>query len=118
MRFSRASEADWARDIVRLAGRLGLLAHFQPDSRRAAGTAGFPDIVIAGPRGVLFAELKMPDGETSAAQDWWGWMIGEAAGSSPYGSRHAAVRWVLWTVPDDAGSGRIEADLRRLAADA
>lgn len=46
--------------------RLGLLWHHPPDSRRER--AGWPDLVIVGQRGVIFAELKSTDGRVTQAQ--------------------------------------------------
>ena len=38
--------------------RLGLLWHHCAQPRRCRGPIGFPDLVIAGPGGLLLAELK------------------------------------------------------------
>ncbi len=39
------------------------------------GDPGFPDLVIAGPNGHLFAELKTAVGQPSPAQRAWGRML-------------------------------------------
>jgi hypothetical protein len=83
---------------------LDLLWHHCPDSRRCQGRRGLPDLIIAGPRGVLFAELKDNGGETSANQDRW--LLTLHGGSVPY---------AVWR-PADWESGLIEAMLRELAA--
>jgi hypothetical protein len=98
-----ADEAYWTRKVIGLALELGLLAHWHPDSRRAVGAAGFPDVVAVGPGGALFAEIKMPDGDTSAEQDLWAWTLS-----------NAGLPWFQWTVPADFDSGRIEYQLRCL----
>lgn len=99
------SEAELTRDIMALADSLGLLWHHCPDSRRCKGNRGFPDLVIAGPGGIIFAEVKGPDGETSAEQDLWGWTI----------SDRKPARWRLWR-PADLEDGTIERELRQLAS--
>jgi hypothetical protein len=38
-------------------------------------TKGFPDLVLAGEHGLAFTELKSEDGETSAEQDLWIWIL-------------------------------------------
>jgi hypothetical protein len=101
------NEAAFTREVLALAARLGLLAHWNPDSRRCEGAPGFPDLVIAGEAGIGLAECKMPGGDTSAGQDLWLWTL--ARSISP---RVAFVR--VWE-PADLASGLIERDLRRIA---
>lgn len=36
-----------------------------------SGDKGFPDLVLAGPRGVLYRELKTARGRTTEGQDFW-----------------------------------------------
>jgi hypothetical protein len=96
------TEAEFTRDVCGLADSLGLLWHHCPDSRRCKGNRGFPDLVVAGPGGLLLAELKMPGGETSAEQDLWGWTIYQA---------FSTIR--LWT-PAGLENGVIERELRML----
>ena len=87
--------------VLELAGWLRLLAYHTHDSRRSP--AGFPDLVIAGPRGVIFAELKSGTGGYTAAQKRWRWML-QAGGAS----------YRLWR-PGDWASGQIEAQLKAIA---
>lgn len=47
----------------------GLLVFHDNDSRR--NKAGFPDLVIAGTRGVIFAELKKETGKLRPEQRSW-----------------------------------------------
>lgn len=63
------SEAQWQQRITDLCDLLGLRWHHETDSRRSK--SGFPDLVIVGTEGVLFAELKAEKGKVSAAQDAW-----------------------------------------------
>lgn len=55
--------------VRRLMKDLGLLGYHTNDSRRSQG--GFPDWMIAGPRGVLFRELKREGKNPTAAQQVW-----------------------------------------------
>lgn len=80
---------------------LGILAYHEYDSRRS--DPGFPDVVLAGKRGVLFAELKTEDGQLTHAQTGWRWRL-VAAGAS----------WRLWR-PADLESGEILEALRAIA---
>jgi hypothetical protein len=79
---------------------LGLLWHHSPDSRR--DRPGFPDLVIAGTRGVLFTELKSDDGRRSLAQIKW---AGRLA--------HAGLTYRLWR-PADLKDGTIGAALEAI----
>jgi hypothetical protein len=85
-----------------LSRALGLRPFHCHDSRRSWGP-GFPDLVIAGPLGVLFRECKGSGGVVSFDQRQW---IAElnAAGAD------AGV----WR-PEDWRSGRIEQQLREIA---
>jgi len=83
-----------------------LVLHYATDSRRIRTKqpyrAGFPDVVAAGPGGVIFAELKCGDDTVSQDQRRW---AGRLAG--------AGQLWVEWR-PIDALSGRIETELAAL----
>lgn len=61
--------------IIRDAVALGLLATYNPDSRQVVGATGFPDIVIAGPRGVIWVEVKTGRARLSAEQTGWKWTL-------------------------------------------
>lgn len=104
------SEDDLLTTVLDMCKVLGLrVAHFRP-ARTEHGwrTAvqgdgkGFPDLVICGPGGVLFRELKTATGRTSADQAAWLTDLAE-------GGQNAEV----WR-PEDLRSGRIEAELRAL----
>lgn len=63
------TEAEWQRRITDLCDWHGLKWHHEVDSRKSK--SGFPDLVIAGPSGVIFAELKREKGRVSKAQQDW-----------------------------------------------
>jgi hypothetical protein len=87
--------------VTELAQWLRLLTYHTRDSRRSA--PGFPDLVLAGRRGVIFAELKSRSGQLSSHQHGWKWTL-QAAGQE----------WRLWR-PADWESGDIHAELRAIA---
>lgn len=80
---------------------LGLLAYHNHDSRRSQ--RGFPDLVIAGPGGVLWVELKSATGRLSPEQETWRRAL-----------RGAGQVWCCWQ-PADWHSGMIVARLTKLA---
>ena len=65
------TEAELQARIIRNASNMSLLAHHCRDSRRCYGPSGFPDTVIAGPRGVMFAEVKSQTGLVTPEQEDW-----------------------------------------------
>lgn len=71
--------------------------------RSAGSRAGFPDWTFAGPRGVMFRELKRPGGKLSAEQRTWFAML-----------RSAGADVDVWTEADRY-SGRIGTELAHLA---
>jgi hypothetical protein len=87
--------------VTELARWFSLLTYHTRDSRRSA--PGFPDLVIAGRRGVIFAELKSRAGNLTQDQQTWKWTL-LASGQ----------QWRLWR-PADWQSGHIEAELRSIA---
>lgn len=63
------TEADWQKRVTDYCDVLRLRWHHETDSRRSK--SGFPDLVIVGPGGVLFAELKTVSGKVSVEQAAW-----------------------------------------------
>jgi hypothetical protein len=63
------NEAQWQGRITDLCDLLGLKWHHETDSRRSK--SGFPDLVICGCYGVIFAELKTEKGRVSQEQQDW-----------------------------------------------
>lgn len=88
------------------AGAETLAIHYNRDSRRIRRDhpfrAGFPDLVIAGPGGVLFAEIKGKDDTVSAEQRTW---LARLAG--------AGAIAVVWEALD-VMNGRAETELAAL----
>lgn len=106
------TEIQLQQHVLAAAARLGLrTAHFRP-ARTANGGwrtpvqgdgKGFPDLVITGPAGVLFAELKSQTGRLSVDQQQWRDHLAAAG-----------AWWRLWR-PLDWLEDRILPDLRALA---
>lgn len=72
------TEGQLLRNVVDLCAWLGLRVHHCRPARTASGwrtpiqgDVGFPDLVVAGEGGVVFAELKSRTGRLSAGQQVW-----------------------------------------------
>lgn len=65
----RLSEREFQKRVTDLCDWLNLRWYHSHDSRR--DPAGFPDLVIVGPGGVVFAELKSAKGRIRAEQTQW-----------------------------------------------
>ncbi len=108
---SMMSEADLQKCILDLCGLLRLhTAHFRPSqiggrwqTAVSGDAAGFPDLVIVGPGGLAFAELKSTKGRVTASQQAWLNQL-----------RNAGQTAVVWT-PAAWLDGTIPTLLRRLA---
>lgn len=98
----RMGEARLQRNVLDLCAWHHLLAYHPYDSRRSR--RGFPDLVIVGPRGVLFRELKSDTGRMEPDQTCWG-----------QGLADAGANWSIWR-PADWHSGRIRAEIDALTA--
>lgn len=105
--MQETTEARFTRQVLTMAQHLKLLTHFCADARKCAGRRGFPDLIIVGKYGIVFAELKTDEGETSLEQDLWLWTLDAACG------RSAVVSVALWR-PCDLRNGVIEGALRAL----
>jgi hypothetical protein len=79
-----------------------IIAHACQDSRHCTGDKGMPDVVLAGRGGLIFAELKSEDGETTPEQDLWIWTLDRAG-----------IRWELWR-PIDLTTGIITANMEAI----
>lgn len=52
-----------------------VLWHHCQDPRYCSGQRGLPDLIVVGPGGVLFPELKTEAGQLSLYQRRWRWML-------------------------------------------
>lgn len=100
------SEAQLQAAVEAICIRRGLLWHHCSDARKCHGPRGYPDLVVVGPHGIVFAELKSEDGETTGAQDRWAWTIDRV------GSLDCKTR--LWR-PRHLTLGNIEHELGSIA---
>lgn len=112
------SEDDLKKAVIDMAHLFGLkVAHFRPartiDRKTGKETwrtpveadgKGFPDLVIVGPGGVLYRELKSATGKPSAEQEMWLSVL--ALADQDVG---------FWR-PVDLTCGRIQSELRALRA--
>jgi hypothetical protein len=89
--------------VIALAWRTGLLVFHSGIPWHDIGR-GFPDLVIIGPRGVLFAELKSAAGKLSAEQKEW-----------RRGITGAGLQWRLWR-PAHLNNGHVESELKEIAS--
>jgi hypothetical protein len=99
-RSPAAPEAAFQKAVTDLCDWLGLWWYHVTDSRK--DKAGFPDLVIIGPHGARFRELKKADGKVSAEQ-------------AGVGARMCAagLDWGVWW-PADLFSGRIKDELEAI----
>lgn len=96
------TEDDLLARVLELAAKLRILAYHPYDSRRST-SPGFPDLVLAGRHGVIFAELKSGGGHMEPDQQTWRYQL--LASGQP---------WKLYR-PGDWTTGVIEADLKEIA---
>lgn len=98
----RMTEAQLQQAITDLARWLRLYVYHTRDSRGSA--RGFPDLVIVGPHGILWRELKSDSGNLAVDQRAWGRAL-----------VRAGAGWSVWR-PADWHSGRVRRELEALAA--
>lgn len=99
------TEAELLAEVTDLCGQLGLIWHHCAASARCRGPRGFPDLVIAGLGGVIFAELKTTEGDTTAEQDRWLYTLARS---------NLDTRVFTWR-PADLDAGRIRHWLGKIA---
>jgi hypothetical protein len=93
------TEAELEREVLALAAKRELRVLSIPDSRRLITGTGYPDLTIAGRRGVLWRELKTEGGQLSADQRRWKYQL-LASGQN----------WGVWR-PRDLAAGEVAAQL-------
>ena len=99
------TEAELLAEIVRMSKGRGLLWHHCRNSRLCDGHSGFPDLTIAGPSGIIFAELKTQRNDTTAGQERWLWTLGHSRRLPPDRPVQSATAGV-WR-PDHLEDGSI-----------
>lgn len=99
--MTQLTEAELQYQVLELCKWKGLLVYHTRDSR--GSQPGFPDLVIAGPRGLLFRELKSARGQLQPMQRQWRWML-EQAGQD----------WAIWQ-PASLTGGRVNAELAEIS---
>src|SRR5690554_868515 len=104
------SETELLNAVVDLCQLLRLLVHHDRPARTEhgwrtpiQGTKGFPDVVIAGAGGLLFAELKSETGRLDPGQQRWRDVL-----------QQAGLAWRLWR-PQQWLTGEIQDELKALA---
>jgi hypothetical protein len=95
------TEAALLARVIHLCDLYGALVYHTHDSR--GSRPGFPDLVIAGPLGILWRELKVVNGRLTFEQRQWG-----------RGLREAGQDFEVWT-PDDYASGRVGWEIAHLS---
>lgn len=94
------TENDFLHTVRQMASALRLRT-FHPNS---SWDPGWPDLAIAGPRGFMLRELKMPAQGLRPEQARWKWAL-----------LAAGVDYDVW-FPQDLASGQIEYELRKIAS--
>jgi hypothetical protein len=100
-RAYRMIEAELQVNVTTLARDLGIWFYHPYDSRRSE--KGWPDLVLVGPGGALFRELKRESGRLTPEQRRVGSML-----------THAGLNWSTWR-PRDLLDQTIHRQLARIA---
>lgn len=96
------TEKDLQRQVILLCRTFGLVTFYEVDSRWQH-LKGWPDLVIIGPRAILYRELKGPRGNLTKEQRKLGALILRAGGD-----------WGVWR-PADLYAGIIKDQLAMIA---
>jgi hypothetical protein len=73
------TEAELQQAVTELAESLGLdVLHVRDVRRESKDWTGFPDLIIVGPAGILFREMKPSGGQLRGEQKRWQWRLREA----------------------------------------
>jgi hypothetical protein len=97
-------EADYLAKVYDLCDHSGIKYHHCNDSRKCTATPGMPDLILVGPRRIIFREIKASlNDRVRAEQSEWLWML-KAAGQDAR----------VWT-SEDLLYGRVAHELSELA---
>jgi hypothetical protein len=77
-----STEAEQLHEVAEIAASCGVFLHHCRNSRFCVGTPGLPDLVLVGPGGILFRELKSSFRSVTAEQTSWRWMLRAAGGDA------------------------------------
>lgn len=77
-----STEAEQLSEVAEIAASCGVFLHHCGNSRFCVGTPGLPDLVLVGPRGILFRELKSSLRSVAPEQTSWRWMLRAAGGDA------------------------------------
>jgi hypothetical protein len=109
--MAHGTELELLGQVLGESARLGIRAHHSPTyclhcrrplSVYQTGEPGFPDLVLAGPGGVLFREAKSAFGMMRPGQTRWRYQL-QASGAD----------WSTWR-PVDWQSGKITNELEKI----
>jgi hypothetical protein len=95
------TEAGFQAEVNRLISQHRRLVWFHLTRPQRLGK-GLPDLIVAGPNGVIWRELKVPPGTLTPEQVQWKWTL-LASGQD----------WAVW-LPADLDSGRITRELEQI----
>lgn len=102
MTVYRRLEGQQIERVASLAQEHGVLWHHCTESRLCLGNPGLPDLILAGPGGVMFPELKDDMRHMRPAQTHWRWML-----------RAGRVNTPIW-LPSQFRNGTVEASIAAL----
>ncbi len=93
------TEAELQAAVTELAGTLGLdVLHVRDVRREHRAWKGFPDLLIVGPAGLLFREIKPAGGQLRGAQKAWQWKL---RGAGQNAGEWRPVDWRIGRIADE-----------------
>jgi hypothetical protein len=97
-------ESEQLHQVAEWAQRYGVLWHHCGNTRLCVGDPGLPDVVMAGPGGLLFGECKSNAMSVTPDQRTWQWML-RATGRTDVG---------VW-LPSSFREGIVETQIRLIS---
>ena len=80
--YAMKSERDWQREVRQIARTYGWLEYCTWDSRHSP--SGYPDLSMARPPRIVFAELKSERGKVAPEQEMWAEAMRACPGAEYY----------------------------------